>query len=239
MKKLAKLASVSLLLSLASCGGGGSDSDNTFRLLQVGDQWVFTQTTTVLSDTDEAVATIVHEHTVTVVENPTDGSGTVRSGLALKSDYVQVSGPPAPVGTEYELFTQNAETRDVLLTGNITPSGAFLEKSGTIYLGEYSRGATYQYVGEINDSLITFEGTVTGREGVETMGQSIDSWVVDILEVSEPEGQNFHDDGEQTARIAPELGSRVQSEIEFDIGVPFTGRLRVESLMTATNVQPE
>lgn len=237
MKKISILLLSVLLLCFSACGGdsGGSSASDDFRLLQVGDSWTFVQQTT-FSSAQISPLNYVHDNTVTVVQNAVDGAGQVYPGLAFKSEYTQISGPDAPVGTEYELFAQDPVTREVTLKGNITATGAFLPKSGTIYLGSYKRGTTHTYDGDVNDQLITFIGTVVGKEDVDALGTTLRCWVVDLVEASEPEGQDFHSNGDQNQKIYPDLGSRVESKIAFDIGSPFFGRFEVASKIKSTNV---
>lgn len=238
MKKIALLSSSVALLAVTACGGGGhrgTDLGQKFRLLEPGDSWTFTQETTFTAPGITPIS-YVHTNVVTVVENPTDATGHVYGGLALKSEYTQVSGPDAPIGTEYELFTQDPATHTVYMQGNITGSGAFIPKSGTLYLGSYDVGYSHTYDGDVNDNLITFQGLVTGQEELKVLNRSLPCWVVDVEEVGEPNGADFHSNGNQSQEINPTLGSRARSVIDFDIGAPFLGHLAVTSTITDTNI---
>jgi len=135
--------------------------------------------------------------------------------LAFQHEFTPAAGTP-PMGTEWDLFTQDAATREVKIVGNITPPVHFIQKGNTLYAGSYTYGLTYKQDWDISDNLITFNSSVIGKTRVTTEMpipggfRKLDSWVVMSEEVSDP--SNVFDQGYLFAKINPALGQVV----EFD-----------------------
>lgn len=242
MKKLMTLvltiAALAMFL-LSGCGGGNSDGPQ-LRIFKVGDSWTF-KDTYVYTPGGGAPITFVQTHKVTVVNNNTvpDSTGIVYS-MAFKHESTQASDPPnTPPLTELDLFTQDPATADVVLVGNVTPSGTFLNRTGTLFLGRYVIGAQHSYVWDINDKLVYMNATATGKVNVAALGRSLDCWLVNMVEDHEPTGQDIHQNGTMTMKIEPTVGFPVELTAGFDTpgAVPGTlNHITVSSVIQSTNV---
>ena len=151
-----------MFVAVGLVSGCGSSSDNNyntvsaeqFRLLQVGDSWTYSETS-IFTPPGGGAAPVgfYYTHVVSVVKktNPIDN----KEYLALQHDFTPRTGTPA-MGTEWDLFTQDASTREIKVVGNITPTGTFIQKSDTLFAGAYFLGLTHKQDWDISDNLITF-----------------------------------------------------------------------------------
>jgi hypothetical protein len=233
-----------IMLALMVIVSGCSSSDTNyvtaeqFRQLQLGDTWTYSETSVFTPPGGAAPIAFYYTHKVTVVNKADTGGKTY---LAFQHEFTPASGTP-PLGTEWDLFTQDPATREVKIVGNITPTGQFIQKANTLYGGAYFQGFTYKQDWDISDNLITFNSKVVGKTKVTTEipipggFRTLDTWVVMSEEISDP--QNVFNQGYLIAKISPTVGQAIEFDASFSTPLPggTFGEMTVHSDLLSTNV---